>query len=106
MNYLVTFTSTTENHSAVVEQIKQLGEWGEITPSSFVIASKENAGVITQRLQILLGPHDSIGVFSISQPWASYCDLIVEDFLASEIGEYEDWTPSDWNEDTQSREEK
>jgi len=105
MNYLITFTATTEKLSAIIEQIKQLGEWGEITPNSFVVASNENAGVITQQLQMLLGPHDSIAVFSVSQPWASYCDLIVEDFLVSEIGEYEDWTPRDWNGDTQSREE-
>ena len=83
--------------------IKKLGEWGEITPTSFVVVSEENAGVITERLQFLLEPQDSIAVISVSQPWATYCNPIVEDFLISQLGQDEDWTPHDWNEETQSR---
>ena len=103
MTYLITFTATTKNYSKIVNEIKNLGEWGEVTTSSFIVASKENAGVITERLQLLLGPQDSVAVFSVSKPWASYCGLIVKDFILSEIGQDEEWTYHDWNEETQSR---
>jgi len=104
MNYLITFTATAKNYSNIVEKIKNLGEWAEITPSSFFVVSQENAGAITEKLQLLLGPQDLVAVFSVSKPWASHCDPIVEDFLLSEIGQDEDWTPHDWNEETKSRE--
>lgn len=104
MNYLITFTATTSNYSRLVDQVKGFGDWGEITPSSFIVVSDENAGVITEKLQLFLGPNESVAVFSVSKPWASYCDLIVEDFLISNIGEYEDWTPHDFSEITQKRE--
>jgi len=94
MNYLITFTATAKNYSKIVEKIKNMGEWAEVTPSSFFVVSKENAGAITETLQLLLGPQDSVAVFSVTKPWASYCDLIVEDFILSEIGQNEDWIPS------------
>ena len=103
MNYLITFTATAKNYSEIVENIKHMGEWGEIPPSSFFVKSNENAGAITEKLQLLLGPKDSVAIFSVSKPWASYCDPIVEDLLISEIGQDEVWIPHDWNEQTQSR---
>ena len=104
MNYLITFTTSKSNYARLVDHIKRLGNWGEVTPSTFVVVSDENAGVITERLQLLLGSNETVAVFSVSKPWASYCDPIVEDFLISEIGQDENWTPHDWNETTQSRE--
>ena len=103
MAYIITFTATARNYARIVSEIKKLGNWGEVTPSSFVVATKENAGAITERLQLLLGPQESVAIFTVSRPWASYCNLIVEDFFLSEIGEDEDWTCHDWNEETQSR---
>lgn len=103
MKHLITFTATAIKYPDILEQIKKLGYWGEVTPSSFFVVSQENAGVITERLQLLLGPQDAVAVFSVSQPWASHCDIIVEDLLLSKIGQDEDWIPHDWDEETQSR---
>ena len=91
------------NYTKLVQEIKNLGDWGEVTSSSFFVTSTENAGSITEKLQLLLGPQESVAVFTVSQPWAGYCDIIMEDFLVSELGQDEDWTPHDWNEVTQSR---
>lgn len=77
-----------------------MGEWGEVTSSSFFVVSNENAGAITESFQLLLGQQDSFAVFSVSKPWASYCNIIVEDFILSKIGEDEDWTVNNWNEQT------
>ena len=102
MNYLITFTATAKNYSEIVEKIKNMGEWGEVTPSSFLVVSNENAGAITENFQLLLGQQDSFAVFSVSKPLASYSDIIVEDFILSKIGEDEDWVIKNWNEETQS----
>lgn len=58
--------------------------------------SELTAASIIELLQKDLRPSDDIGVFAVGQPWASYCDVIVEDFLVGALGEFEDWTPRDY----------
>ena len=104
MNYLVTFAAASQNSDKIINEIRKFDEWGEVTPNSFFVVSNENAGKITERLQVYLGPKDSIAVFAVSRPWASHCDPIVEDLILSQIGQDEDWNPRDFNHETQGRE--
>lgn len=96
MNYLITFGTNPTRNEQLHKSIRELGEFGLVTPTSYVVQSDLTAASIIELLQKDLGPSDDIGVFAVCQPWASYCDVIVEDFLVGALGDFEDWTPRDF----------
>ena len=96
MNYLITFHTVQARNDQLHETIRSLGEFGLVTPNSYVVQSGLTAAAIIELLQKELGPSDDVGVFAVGQPWASYCNVIVEDFLVSALGDFEDWTPRDY----------
>ena len=97
MNYIITFEIEPDRRHSLVEAIKATGEWGEVTPTSFLVASQKPVRYIIEVLQPMLGPKDSLAVLSVSAPWAAHCDPIVEDFAHVLLGQFEDWIPRDWN---------
>lgn len=99
MNYLITFNIADAGaRDAVSGAIRQLGEWGELTPQSFLVESGEAVRPIMERLQRLLGLGDAIWVLTVSAPWAAHGDPVVEDHAVGLLGEFEDWVPADWDD--------
>lgn len=96
MNDLITLSTNPTRSERLHESIRGLGEYGLVTPTSYVVQSDLTAASIIELLQKGLGPSDDIGVFAVGQPWATFCDLIVENFLVGAHGEFEDWTPRDY----------
>ena len=104
MNYLITFDiADTGVRDAVSAAIRRLGEWGELTPQSFLVESEAAVRPTIERLQRLLGPCDAIWVFSVSAPWAGHGDPIVEDHAVALLGNFEDWVPADWDDELGER---
>lgn len=101
MKYLITFE--TESPASIVAAIKNLGEWGELTPTSYLLESSQEVRNIIEQLQPLLGRSDAIWVFTVVAPWASHGDPIVEDHAYALLGPFVDWSPKDWDDGADCR---
>ena len=104
MNYLITFAvESADIRSSLISAIQNLGEWGELTPTSFLLEADLDVQPLIELLQPLIGPSDSLWIFSVVAPWAGYGDPIVEDHAVDLLGEFQDWVPKDWNDNQGSR---
>ncbi len=97
MSYIITFDIEPDRRLGLVDAIKATGEWGEVTPTSYLVASQQTVRSIIETLQPMLGPQDSLAVMTVSAPWAAYCDPNVETLAVSLLGKDETWIPKDWN---------
>jgi hypothetical protein len=102
MAYVVSFCVEPPRDVELVQAIKALGEWGRLTPTSFILECENDPGVIMEQLQPMLGPKDDLWMISASGPWAAYGDPIVEE-LMTWVGPEASWVPRDWDEKTASR---
>lgn len=103
MSVIVTFETDEQRAIALVGHIKSLGEWGALTPSSYLVETTASPGLVMEQLQPLLGPQDELWVFSVTAPWAGYGSVEVEDLAVGQLGPFTDWVPRDWDEESQSR---
>ena len=97
MSYIITFDVEAERRTGLVQAIKTTGDWGEVTPTSYLVASPQTVRSIIETLQPMLGPQDSLAVVTVSAPWAAYCDSNAETLAVSLLGKDETWIPKDWN---------
>jgi len=103
MPLIITFEVEPERNASLVQAIKGLGEWGILTPTCLVVETDVQAAAVMETLQPLLGPADSLWAISAAKSWAGYGDPVVEDQVEAIVGPSDDWTPIDWDENTQSR---
>lgn len=103
MSLIVTFRADERRAVGLIDDIKSLGEWGVLTPTSYLVGTISSPGEVMEKLQPLLGPDDDLWVFTVSAPWAGYGNAEVEDVAVGQLGEFEDWVPRDWDEVRQSR---
>lgn len=97
--YLVIFEVEQRFASTVVANIKNLGNWAQMTSSAFMLATNHTPGDVMERLQPLIGPRDSLWLVSPITPWTGYGDPTVEDYLTATLGEeMGDWMPKDWDD--------
>jgi hypothetical protein len=66
MTYLITFGAEPGKNAALAAAIKEMGEWGEFAPNSYLLASERTVRTIIETLQPLLGPEDSLAVLTAS----------------------------------------
>ena len=102
MAVIIMFTVGPTRTAAVVAAVKTLGEWGALTPTSYLVETDARPGEIMERLHGLVSPDETLWVVTAAAPWASYGVAEVEDF-AELLGQPDDWTVWDWDEATQSR---
>ena len=99
MAYVVIFEASEANVGANVSAaIKGIGEWAELTPKSYLLDTAQSVESVMESLHPLLGPSDSIWVFTASSPWSGYGDPIVDDYAHTVLGQAEDYVPRDWND--------
>lgn len=103
MSLIVTFKTDEQRAIGLIAGIKSLGEWGVLTPSSYLVGTSASPGHVMEILQPLLGPDDDLWAFSVSAPWAGYGNVEVEDVAVSQLGPFSDWVDRDWDEASQSR---
>jgi hypothetical protein len=103
MSLIVTFKTDVQRAVALIDYIKSLGEWGVLTPTSYLVGTTASPGRVMEKLQPLLGPDDDLWVFSVRSPWAGYGNVEAEDVAVGQLGKFADWVPRDWDEARQSR---
>ncbi len=103
MAYIVTFSVEPPRVAGLLEAIKALGEWGELTPTTYILQSDVDPGSIMEMLQPRLGPKDDLWVFRAGGPWAGYGDVLVEELATAWVSPEALWVPRDWDDATQSR---
>ena len=103
MAYILSFSVEPLRGAVLVEHIKALGEWAELTPSTYVLRCEVKPGSIMETLQPMLGPKDCLWVFQVRGPWAGYGDPLVEESVGAWVSSEASWVPRDWDETTQGR---
>ena len=103
MAYIVLVSVEPPREAGLIEAIKAFGEWGELTPTTYILQCKVDPGSIMETLQPMLGPADSLWVFRASGPWAGYGDVLVDELVEAWVSPEASWAPHDWDEATQSR---
>ena len=88
--YLIMFDVEPERHRTMVLAVEALGEWAQLTPSSFAVATDELAGSIITKLHRHIRANEQIWVIRAAAPWAAYGDPQIENFLDA-LGPEEDW---------------
>lgn len=88
--YVIAFDVEPEHHRAMVLAIEALGEWAQLTPTTFAVATNEPAGSIITKLHRNIRANEQIWVVRASAPWAAYGNPDIEDFL-DKLGPEEDW---------------
>jgi len=102
MALLITFDVAPPRLSRMVDAVKELGSWGELTPSSYLVDSELAPGEVMERLHTHVAPSESLWVVTATSPWASYGEAIVEDH-AELLGSADNWTVFDWDDALSSR---
>lgn len=102
MALLIIFDVAPRRLAQLVDAVKELGAWGELTPSSYLVDSRLAPGEVMERLHPNVAPNESLWVVTAASPWASYGDPIVEDH-AELLGSADDWTVWDWDDASSSR---
>ncbi len=103
MAYIVLLSVEPPRKAGLIEAIKALGDWGELTPTSYLVHGGADPGSIMEMLQPMLGPRDALWVFPASGPWAGYGDVLVDELVAAWVSPEASWVPYDWDEAKQSR---
>ena len=104
MAYIVIFESDDAIVKAnLVAALKRRGDWAELTSQSYLLDTQDQISRLMEALQPLLGPTDSLWVFTPRAPWSGHGDPIVDDYVHSHIGEAQDYIPKDWDEASGSR---
>ena len=103
MAYIVLFSVEPPRATGLIETIKAFGEWGELTPTAYLLQCEADPGSIMETLQPMLGPKDELWVFRASGPWAGYGDVLAEELAVARVSPEASWVPRDWNAATQSR---
>jgi hypothetical protein len=99
MTYIVIFETDNPTVDANVSTaIKGFGEWAALTPQSYLLDTTRAVRAIMETLQPMLGPMDSLWVFTPSSPWSGYGDPTVDDHAHGYLGKAEDYVPKDWDE--------
>ena len=99
MAYIVIFECDDPNTKAnVTAAIKGIGEWAKLTSQSYLLDIPHAVSGLMEALQPMLGPADSLWVFTPKAPWSGYGDPIVDDHLNGHLGDAEDYIPKDWDE--------
>ncbi|MBI1212884.1 MAG: hypothetical protein GC190_15590 [Alphaproteobacteria bacterium] len=91
--FLIAFDVAPERHRAMVLAIEALGEWAQLTPTTFAVATNEPAGAIIAKLHRNIRAEEQIFVVSAKGPWAAYGASDTENFL-DVLGPEEDWIES------------
>ena len=60
MSLIVTFKTDEQRAVALINYIKSLGEWGVLTPTSYLVGSTASPGQVMEELQPLVGPDDDL----------------------------------------------
>jgi hypothetical protein len=102
MAFIITFNVGPARLTALVDEVKALGEWGALTPTSYLVATNMLPGEIMERLHRLVAPDEDLWVVTAAAPWASYGNAEVEDH-AELLGAPDDWTVWDWDDASSSR---
>jgi hypothetical protein len=103
MAYIVTFSVEPPREAGLIEAIKALGDWADLTPTTYLLQCEVEPGSLMEALQPMLGPKDSLWVFPACGPWAGYGDVLVDELVVAWVGPDALWVPRDWDEATQSR---
>jgi hypothetical protein len=103
MALIITFNIDATRAPAMVEAVKQLGEWGVLTPTSYLVATDMRPGEIMERLHGFVSPQEDLWVITVNAPWAGYGNVEVDDHSELLLGASDDWTIWDWNEVSSSR---
>lgn len=103
MAHVFIFSVEPSRELGLVEAIKALGEWGILTPTSYLVEGEFDPGKVMECLQPMLGPMDALWVIKAGAPWAGHGDPIVGDLAVACLGHDQAWIPRDWDEATQSR---
>jgi hypothetical protein len=99
MTYIVIFeTDNLTVDTNVSTAIKDLGEWVALTSQSYLLDTTRAVRAIMETLQPMLGPMDSLWVFTPISPWSGYGDPIVDDHAHGHLGKAEDYVLKDWDE--------
>jgi hypothetical protein len=104
MPYIVIFESDDPIVRAkVTSALKGMGEWTELSSQSYLVDAAHSVSDLMETLQPMIGPADSLWVFTPKAPWSGYGDPIVDDHLHGHLGDADDYIPKDRNEATRSR---
>ncbi len=96
MAYIVIFEASEAKVGATVSTaIKGMGDWAELTAKSYLLDTSQSVRTVMETLQPLIGPSDSIWVFTPSSPWSCYGDPVVDDHAHALLGQAEDYVPRD-----------
>jgi hypothetical protein len=102
MALIITFNVNPSRVAALVEAVKALGEWGALTPTSYLITTNTCPGEIMERLHGFVAPDEELWAITAAAPWASYGNAEVEDH-AELLGAPDDWTVWDWDAASSTR---
>ena len=102
MALIITFNINASRVSAMVEAIRELGQWGVLTPTSYLVATDMGPGEIMERLHGLVSPQEDLWVITAADLWAGYGDVEVVDHVET-LGASDDWPTWDWDEASSSR---
>src|SRR5688500_15005497 len=104
MAYIVIFECESPTvEASVTAAVKRMGEWAALSSQAYLVAALRNVRSMMETLQPLLGPNDTLWVFTPKGPWSGHGNPIVDDHLHHHLGEAEDYVPKDWDEASGSR---
>ena len=99
MTYIVIFETDSPTVDANVSTaIKGFGEWAALTSQSYLLDTTQAVRAIMETLQPMLGPLDSLWVFTSTLPWSGYGDPLVDDHARRYLGKAEEYVPKDWDD--------